>query len=56
MTADHPEEPGRVPVGELRELLEMWDEISTYDEMPDGQRAIFAVCAKELRGVVERYE
>ena len=49
MTAEHPEQPGRVPVGELRALVERWDS-SVYHRTPAWE------CAEELAEVIERYE
>ena len=49
MTAEHPEHPGRVPVGELRELVEEWDEYSS------GCRCCTSHVYK-LQEVIERYE
>lgn len=44
---------GTTPNDELAELHATWKEVSTYDEMPDGQCAIFALCAKELKETIE---
>ena len=59
MTAEHPEQPGRVPVGELRELVEeMRDHADT--EFDDGKGRYAATVqrkwARQLETVIERYE
>jgi len=53
MTAERPEEPGRVPVGELRELAKEWDKQRTgnYEVDKAYERA-----AERLTEVIEDYE
>ena len=59
MTAEHPEQPGRVPVDELTELVEEWRH--EY-EMPAGTGGhlevakAFEKCGNELEELVEEYE
>ena len=58
MTAEHPEAPGRVPVGELRALVEEWHERADGNEAfgyeYDG--AAYRSAAKELEAVISEYE
>ena len=61
MTQEHPEQPGRVPVGELRELVEeQKDRASQYETFNDahmeGLSKGYQQCADELETVIERYE
>ena len=65
MTAEIPKQPGRVPVGELRDLVEEWREdvtikaeISSDDKKPDlwGEVGVLEMKADELETVIERYE
>ena len=54
MTAEHPEQPGRVPVGELRELVEQWRQ---YNDGYAGEGMdLYSNCANDLEAVIERYE
>ena len=51
MTQELPEQPGRVPVGELRELVEEWDlRVDLHHEYA------YEDCASDLEGVLEKYE
>jgi len=52
MTADHPEEP-TVPVSDLRELVEEWQE---YTEPMDRETQGWYFCAIELEELVAEYE
>ena len=61
MTEDHPEQPGRVPVGELRELVEVWeDKVECYEPIEarwtEGIQRDYTDCANDLEAVIERYE
>ena len=58
MTQELPEQPGRVPVGELRELVEEWRDYrdeAVNDEL-DGYAGGHTECIKDLEAVIERYE
>ena len=55
MTQELPEQPGRVPVGELKELVEEWRETADYihgERGPDVKKRD----ADDLEAVIERYE
>lgn len=67
MTAERPEQPGRVPVGELRELVKHFRE--QHELTADGERgpihgtpygngvsAGLDYAANELEAVLEKYE
>ena len=53
MTADHPEERGRVPVSDLRELVKEWRE---YTEPMDRETQGWYYCAIQLEELVAEYE
>ena len=56
MTAEHPEQPGRVPVGELRALVKKFDD-PEWGQKKDYYAEIgLHIAAKELEAVIERYE
>ena len=52
MTAEHPEQPGRVPVGELRELIDRWEAMAELQ----SNGIVHQECADELEAVIERYD
>ena len=72
MTQEHPEQPGKVPIGELKELVEEWDvEIGKSDELaqeiangkrrgsrrfPEGHRSGVWKCKQDLEELIEPYE
>jgi len=61
MTSEHPEQPGRVPVGELRELVAKQEaRAEQYDTFNDEHMAGLAKgyqqCAKQLSEVLDRYD
>ena len=51
ITSEHPEQPGRVPVGELRE----WASIKRTTHEQEGNDDALRVL-DELREVIERYD
>ena len=53
MTAEHPEEPGRVPVRDLRELVEEWSNTNTD---PTLYRDSLSRAIDELEELVAEYE
>ena len=53
MTQELPEQPGRVPVGELRELVDEWED---GDSGPMLWRDIAKRRKTQLEAVIERYE
>jgi len=57
MTADHPEERGRVPVSDLRELVGEWVNLSeTWVDADPEASATYRGCAKDLEELVAEYE
>ncbi len=60
MTEDHPEQAGRVPVDELKELVEEWrrkaDGSKIISDEQLGEVRIYAKTADELQELVEQYE
>ena len=50
MTAEHPEQPGRVPVGELRAFIE--ERRDSYEHMAFEKQDLL----DDLEAVIERYE
>jgi len=52
MTAEHPEQPGRVPIEELKELIDKWQCRGVNG--PYG--ATWSPPATELQELVEQYE
>ena len=60
MTQEHPEQPGRVPVEELTELVEEWrrkaDGNKIISDEQLGEVRIYAKTADELQELVEQYE
>jgi hypothetical protein len=53
MTQEHPEQPGRVPVGELQALVEKWEGTDTD---PTLYRDSLTRGIDDLQGVIEEYE
>ena len=53
MTQELPEQPGRVPVGELRTLADEWEKQRTGNRDVDQS---FERAAERLREVIDRYE
>jgi hypothetical protein len=58
MTADAPEQPGRVPVGELRELVDEWREngMPIHSQNPHPGETAGEKAARELAEVLDRYD
>ena len=58
MTQEHPEQPGRVPVGELRELVEHWRQKAEKKTGDDWESVAIGQewCAEELEAVIDKYE
>jgi len=63
MTEELPMQPGRVPVGELRALVEEWEANEEWHreqsiKKGNGGQAwqTFKECREELREVIDRYE
>ena len=59
MTQELPEQPGRVPVGELRALVEDWREFTDVAETTEYSEGInngVDSCADAIERVIERYD
>jgi hypothetical protein len=59
MTAENPEEPGRVPVSDLRELIGEWGQFTDVTDWNDYNKGVsdgVNGCAKDLEELVEQYE
>ena len=59
MTQEHPEQPKKVPIGELKELVEEWRAFADSDGWDGYSRGVNEAsesCANELEEVLERYE
>ena len=64
MTAEHPEQPGRVPVGELRALADAFEAYGESNERKskiggefyEGAAVGRYRCSEELEAVIERYD
>jgi hypothetical protein len=55
MTQEHPEEAG-VPVGELKELVDIMRDHATDEQTQDCRALAFAQCSMLLEELVEQYE
>ena len=56
MTQEHPEQPGKVPIGELTELVEVWRGMSDHQNTPKHNATTLNWCSDELEELVEQYE
>jgi len=59
MSQEHPEQPGRVPVEELRALVDEWEKFTDVIEWNDYNKGVnegVGSCAEELDTVLKRYE